>query len=364
MNTTSTISRARSHVLRLLAVATIGTHGAAAIADVIHVPADQPTIQAGIDAAVDGDQVVIAPGTYAELINFYGKAIVVRSTDPMDPDVVAATILDGEGTGPVVTCDSGEGPNTVLRGLTVTNGVAAENGGGMYISACSPKVTDCVFRGNAAENAGGGMYYEVRPDGGEQVLRCEFTGNAAHDGAGMWLGEGGLPITGCTFANNSAARFGGGLRIDVTDEWVRDCTFTDNVAAAGGGMHVTYPAEVRGCTVIGNSATHGGGGLLVATGRVAVNSGIEDCSFWGNSAGPNVGGGWEYGGGGGGICINFENPPFQQLPITDCTSPILKPTPTRRAKRPSTTSRVPWPSAWPGNTSRSTPSPPVPFKAK
>src|SRR5690349_4799345 len=43
----------------------------------IHVPGDQPTIQAAINAAADGDIVLVADGHYKENINFSGKAIRV-----------------------------------------------------------------------------------------------------------------------------------------------------------------------------------------------------------------------------------------------------------------------------------------------
>lgn len=45
----------------------------------IHIPADYPTIQQGINVAFNGDTVLVEPGTYNENINFGGKNITVAS---------------------------------------------------------------------------------------------------------------------------------------------------------------------------------------------------------------------------------------------------------------------------------------------
>ncbi len=116
-------TRHSAAVTMLLAAAVVPV----ANADIIDVPGEQPTIQAGIDAAMNGDEVVVSVGEYFELINFNGKAITVRSTDPTDGDVVVDTIIDGGGSGSVVTCSSGEGPDTVLSGFVITGGVNSWN---------------------------------------------------------------------------------------------------------------------------------------------------------------------------------------------------------------------------------------------
>src|SRR5690606_4749186 len=60
------------------------------------------TIQAAINAAADGDEIVLAPGVYTGWgnrdLDLWGKAIVVRSEDPSSPAVVAATVIDCQGT--------------------------------------------------------------------------------------------------------------------------------------------------------------------------------------------------------------------------------------------------------------------------
>jgi hypothetical protein len=123
----------------------------------IHVPGDYNTIQEAIDAAVNGDKVLVHPGTYVENIDFKGKAITVTGEQGHD-----VTIIDGNQAGSVVTCQSGEDENSVLDGFTVLNGSGTYisyilGGGGMINQGSSPTVTNCTFIGNSALHAGGGM---------------------------------------------------------------------------------------------------------------------------------------------------------------------------------------------------------------
>src|SRR5258708_32830202 len=114
-----------------------------------NVPADQPTIQAGINAASSGDTVLVAPGTYVENINFSGKAITLTSSGGP-----AVTIIDGNHNGTVVTFNHSETASSVLSGFTIQNGFQSGFfGAGITVSAASPTITSNVIARNHAAAA-------------------------------------------------------------------------------------------------------------------------------------------------------------------------------------------------------------------
>ncbi|MCH8825269.1 MAG: hypothetical protein IH984_17370, partial [Planctomycetes bacterium] len=247
-------------VLILAAAFILATNTGSAQADIINVPADQPTIQSGIDAAVNGDEVVVAQGTYLENINLNGKAITVRSTDPTDPDVVANTIIDAGGSGSVVTCNSGEGSNTVLSGFFITNGLA-NYGGGMSNVGVSPTVTYCTFQGNFAVENGGGMHNLTSSP---FVFNCTFSGNTGCDYGGGMHNQGSSPtVYSCDFVGNMTTfGSGGGIANFDSNTTTIGCTFQENFANGGGGMSVFgSSASIVGCRFVGNIVNYDGSGI-------------------------------------------------------------------------------------------------------
>ncbi len=118
-------------------------------AEVWRVPSAVASIQAALDAASDGDVVEVGEGVYVEDVDFRGKAVRVVGAG-------ADTVIQGTGTGPVVTFASGEGPDSILDSVLVTGG-RAEDGGGIRIDGASPIVVRSFVVGNAARRAGSGI---------------------------------------------------------------------------------------------------------------------------------------------------------------------------------------------------------------
>ncbi len=173
--------------------------------NVVRVPQDYPTIQQGINAALNGDTVLVDPGTYVENINFNGKAILVASNYIIagDSTAIAGTIIDGGATGRVVSFTSGEDSTSRIVGFTLRNG-SGYNGGGVYCSGSSPSLSHLVIQGNSAGWGGGGIacQYSANPI----ITDCKLSANTALYGGGIWT-DGSQPVIGsptnrCNIYNN------------------------------------------------------------------------------------------------------------------------------------------------------------------
>jgi parallel beta-helix repeat protein len=247
-------------VLLVLAIA----GGGAASAATIRVPADRATIQAAINAAVAGDVVVVAQGTYRERIEFKGKAITVRSTAPTNATVVLNTIIDGGQGGSVVVFLAGEKGTSILSGLTLTNGSGtfidnASRGGGVYCKASSPTLTNNRVVGNSAV-LGGGVYCE----GSSPALRDNtIGGNSGEMGGGVFCYESSPTLTGNNISDNSASSTGGGLWF-----WTGSATLSSNTISgnhadddAGGVYCEGSSPTLTDNTITGNSTDTSGGGV-------------------------------------------------------------------------------------------------------
>ncbi|MCK4904859.1 right-handed parallel beta-helix repeat-containing protein [bacterium] len=140
----------------------------------INVPSDIKTIQGAINIAIDGDTIVVAQGKYQGNINFNGKTITLTSTDSLNPDVVARTIIEGTHPGSVITIDT----NSTLKGFTITS--TSSNCRGIYCKNASPIIENCTIIDNQTTELGGGIYSTKKSK--PKIINCIISRNKDSSG--------------------------------------------------------------------------------------------------------------------------------------------------------------------------------------
>jgi len=127
--------------------------------EILNVPDQFDTIRRAMTASEDGDTVLLQPGRYQETISFNGKEITVASLFLMtgNYEYITNTIIDGNADGRVIAFSNDENENSIVTGLTITNGLSSF-GGGIYIREASPVINYVIIHSNDVQQRGGGIY--------------------------------------------------------------------------------------------------------------------------------------------------------------------------------------------------------------
>ena len=290
---------------------------------VIEPPEQAPfTIQVRIDRAVEGDTVLVPPGTYFENIDFLGKAIVLKSE--AGPE---STIIDGSSElNSVITFQGCTDTTSVLSGFTVTHGTGTFRdferlGGGILALYSSCKLLDCIIEENLAGltpscGRGGGIYINNYSGAGRFVMKnCIMRNNQASTSAGgVFACSVSGYIANCKITKNMAtgdycfSTYGGGCAAGIylacSDSFiVKNNLFSNNISARpsgeystpiGGGMVSSFGSHIiRENLFIGNASSRGGAiyiadnseGTLITRNKFIENSAGD---YWTSGRGGAV----------------------------------------------------------------------------
>ena len=265
-------------------------------ARLVRVPSEYGTIQEGLDYALQGDTVWVAPGTYYERIVWPDRDSITLM-GAYGPD---STVVDGAEGGSVVRIVMGLDSTTVIQGLTIRGG-KAEEGGGIHCIGSSPVIRGNVIAGNRARD-GGGIYSKrgspviednVIQDNKAKWAYSGWSSGWEGSGAGIYCEEGSPVMRDNVIAGNWARLRGGGIECSVDmpappiRAWMEGNIITDNYALRGSGIYTARSASViRNNVIADNVAEYEGGGIRIIWGTDVIEHNV----IRGNWAGKRGGG--------------------------------------------------------------------------
>ena len=228
----------------------------------IQIPQDFQTIQEGIDAASDGDSVIVAPGMWYEHLIIDEKNIVLGSwfLTTGDTAYIRQTILNGSNTGRVISV-SGISGLARISGFTIEEGRSVEGAAIRILN--SQLVVDHIDILNNTAECGSNQYVY---------------------GGGIFCWTSTLSLSDFTFNNNRALCStppvnpeGGALFAGNSELHLIRGKIIDNYAYLGGGICLSNNcnAFIQQVDFIANEAPWPGGGICAFGGELN----ITECTF-------------------------------------------------------------------------------------
>lgn len=237
--------------------------------------ADFLTIQEGMTAAVSGDTVVVAPGTYliSTYIEYQGKEVVLMSDEGPQ-----TTIIDGQTITKAIFW-SGEGPGARLQGFTIQNGNAGYGGAVYCGQGASPTISNCVFRDCTAERGGAIWVHTSSPT----ISDCRITNCSGSEwgGAIYCYHSSGATFQRLVIGRNTGGT-GGGMYVWGGAPDITNCTFYRNAGQGGGAVHCRGSAPNLTQCILAFSTT----GKGIACEELAMPV-VKHCDIFGNAAGDD-----------------------------------------------------------------------------